>query len=575
MRKQRFVAVWLFLTLGFAASLVAPAQNDKSWQKGWEEMVRARDGAELATNIFLPAGEGPFPVILTRTPYCKDGRNQYEADRTKKIDPKPAGMLGADLLLENGYACVIQDCRGRYRSQGEFRGFMDDPGDGYDTVEWVAAQPWCDGKVAMNGGSASAITSNMAALAGPPHLACIFEALGFGSPYEYMYFMGGEWRTDADKWLQALGITELQKEIRRHETYGDFWKPWDMKTYYRRIDVPIFQVGGWYDIFTQAQLDVFANLQKNGAGLAPGNQKLVMGPFAHGPMNVDFVYPNRLRLEDLMGATQVRWFDYWLKGKDDGIMNEAPIQYYVMGDPCDSQAPGNQWRTAPDWPPPSKATSWYLQAEGGLSTDQPTAAGASQTYAFDPADPVPTVGGNNLAFEKGPMDQRAVGERADVLKFRSAPLKHAIEVVGKMDMEMWAGSDAPDTDWVVKVVDVYPDGYEALVMDMPLRARFRGGFDREVFMTPGEVYKFKIDLWSTALVFNKGHRIAVHVTSSNAPRFGINPNNGEPLAAGGEPRVARNTIYFDQDHPSRLILPVTKVYGEADALAAMSTPPGS
>ncbi len=551
MSKRRMLSVLLLvsllLSLGFSGVAVA--------QKAWEETVAMRDGVVLAANVFLPEGEGPFPVVLVRTPYCKD-RGNFEPDLTKKIEPRLHPNQAN--LLEAGYAVVVQDCRGRYRSRGEYQPFMTDHVDGYDTVEWAAAQPWCTGKVGMMGGSAPGITANLATLLSPPHLACVVTTNSFGSHYHFMAYHGGVFRKSmTEGWLKGQNALDFAQIIKQHETYDDFWASVDMANYYDQIDVPMFVHTGWYDIFTQSNLDMFVNIQSRGEGVARGNQKLTIGPTGHGKISGDLEYRNPGAPEP---NWQLRWFDYWLKGIDNGIAAEPPVRYYLMGDTMDPDAPGNEWRTAQGWPPASRPTPYYLHEGLSLSTALPAEADSRSSYAYDPGNPVPTVGGGNLYLEKGPMDQRAVGERDDILKFQTEPLENAVEVVGKIDMEVWAASDAPDTDWVVKLIDVYPNGYEALVTQGALRARFREGFDREVPMKAGEVYKFNLDLWSTALVFNEGHRIAVHIAGSNSPRFEPNPNTGEPYLSDAEPRIAHNTVYHDKARPSRIILPVTTLY---------------
>jgi uncharacterized protein len=230
-----------------------------------------------------------------------------------------------------------------------------------------------------------------------------------------------------------------------------------------------------------------------------------------------------------------------------------------MGDVADPTAPGNEWLTATTWPVPAKSTSYFLVENGGLGGGAPGARESVDSYTYDPKNPVPTVGGGNLYLKKGPMDQRAIGERKDILKFSTAPLEQPVGITGKVTVELWAESDAPDTDFMAKLVDVYPDGSERLVLDSAIRARFREGFNKEVMMKKGQVYKFAIDLWSTSLVFNKGHRIAIHVSSSNDERFDPNPNTGKPLRADKEMRVAVNTIHHDRAHPSRVMLPVVPV----------------
>jgi putative CocE/NonD family hydrolase len=243
-------------------------------------------------------------------------------------------------------------------------------------------------------------------------------------------------------------------------------------------------------------------------------------------------------------------------------MKEPPVRYYVMGDVNDSTAPGNQWKTSPVWPLPIKSSSYYLAPGGTLTESTPARKESFDSYKYDPSNPVPTIGGANLFLKKGPMDQRAVGERSDVLKFATPSLVAPVEVTGRITVELWAESDAPDTDFTAKLVDVYPDGTERLVLDSAVRARFRDGFDHEVFMKKGQVYKFKIDLWSTSLIFNKGHRIAIHISSSNNPRFDPNPNTGKPLRADSDTRVATNSIHHDRLHPSRALLPVVRTNTE-------------
>jgi putative CocE/NonD family hydrolase len=283
----------------------------------------------------------------------------------------------------------------------------------------------------------------------------------------------------------------------------------------------------------------------------------MMGPWGHGKIE-EVAYP----ANSVVNANDeaARWFEYWLKDKDNGIMDEPPVKYYVMGDPADPKSPGNEWRTAAGWPVAAKTTSYFLQPGGSLSTRLASEQESKTTYAYDPKNPVPTIGGSNLNIKKGPMDQRAVGNRKDLLKFTTGALDSPVEVTGRVVVELWVESDAPDTDFMAKLIDVYPDGSERLVLDSAFRARFREGFNREVFMKKGEVYKLTLDLWSTSIIFNKGHRIAIHVTSSNDPRFDPNPNTGKPLRADVETRVANNTVHHDGAHPSRALLPVIPAY---------------
>ena len=529
-----------------ARSAATPAQAVPAAPKATrEEMVAMRDGVKLYTAIYLPQSSGPWPVVLTRTPYSAE-----------RMGPPSAG-----LWTSHEYAFVVQDCRGRFKSEGVDHPFMDDHLDGYDTVEWIAKQPWSNGKVGMVGASAMGMTANQASIARPPHLTAMYVIVAPSSAYAQTVFIGGVYRKEMnDGWMKAQNDTAAIAEIYKHNVYDHYYDIREESKYWDKIDVPVYNQGGWYDIFEQGNINNFAGLQADGAGIAAGNQKLILGPWGHGQLE-EVKYP--ANSGNVFGGTmtsdlQLRWFNYWLKGEQNGLMNEPPVCYYVMGDVTDPKAPGNEWRTAESWPPQAKTTSYFLTSGGKLSLQMPGAAESHDSYQYDPKNPVPTIGGANLMIKKGPMDQRAIGDRKDVLKFSTGPLKAPVEVTGPVTVELWAESDAPDTDFMAKLIDVYPDGTERLVLDSAVRARFRDGADHEVMMKKGDVYKFKLNLWSTSLIFNTGHRIAIHVTSSNDPRFDPNPNTGHPLRADSETRVAVNTIYHDATHPSRALLPIVE-----------------
>ena len=553
--KKRFLLIvclaLLTCSLHLAVTAQAPALAVTTAVKPETQTITMRDGVKLATDIYLPEGKGPWPVILTRTPYNK------------------TSMLGAgrpSFWTSKGYAIVVQDCRGRFASEGPSLPFMDDHFDGYDTVEWVAKQSWSNGKVGMTGASAMGITANQASIMAPPHLTAMFVMIAPASAYQHAIYTGGIFRKEMNEaWLKSQKAEDVLQLTIDHARDDGYLNIREGKLHWEKVQVPVYNQGGWYDIFVQGNIDNFAGLQQRGGGLAAGNQKLMMGPWGHG--NIDEAkYPaNASSLLDM--TEQQRWFDYWLKGENNGVMDEPPIRYYVMGDVTDPKAPGNEWRTAQAWPVPAKTTSFFLNANGLLSNAITSDKPASTAYQYDPKNPVPTIGGANLFAKKGPLDQRVMGERKDVLKFMTAPLAAPLEVTGPLTVELWVSSDCPDTDFMAKLIDVYPDGTERLVQDNGLRARFREGFDREVMMKKGETYKIKIDLWSTSIIFNKGHRLAVHVTSSNNPRFDPNPNTGKPLRADSETRVATNTIHHDNAHPSRILLPMVKV-GENKAVSA-------
>jgi uncharacterized protein len=510
-----------------------------------EELVPMRDGVKLSTIIYLPEGSGPWPVVLVRTPYGKQSQARSNGEWTK-----------------NGFAFVVQDVRGTFKSEGKYRPFVDDQSDGYDTVEWLAKQPWSNGKVGMYGASAMGITANEAAMANPPHLVAAFVMVARSSVYDQSSFMGGVFRKEMNEdWLKRQKAESVLDDIFKHAMRSEFYDRGDMSKHWHKVHIPVYNYGGWYDIFSQGNIDNFVGLQAKAGAPGGGKQKLIMGPWGHGQLE-EVKYPANSGVGAFGGGMSLelakRWFEYWLKGVNNGIMNEPPVRYYVMGDVTDANAPGNEWRTSRAWPVLSKGTFYYLSSGGTLTEQSPKERESSDSFKYDPKNPVPTIGGANLFLKKGPMDQRAVGDRTDVLKFATPVLQSPVEVTGRIAVELWAESDARDTDFTAKLVDVYPDGTERLVLDSVLRARFREGFDREVFMKKGQVYRFKIDLWSTSIIFNKGHRIAIHVSSSNSPRFDPNPNTGSPLRADSLTQVATNAIHHDRSHPSRAVLPVVR-----------------
>jgi predicted acyl esterase len=528
-----------------------------------EEWATLRDGVKLAGNVYKPTGPGPWPVVISRTPYLKDGRADPDKD-PKGVKTREALAKQAKRYTDAGFVFVLQDVRGKGRSQGFDSVFQNDIEDGYDSVEWAATQPWSTGNIGITGGSALGITSNAAAMAAPPHLKAAYVVVApFDSPLTS--YPGGVLKEkDTLGWLKGQGVSDAVLDQTRVRVVDDvFWARVAMSVGARYIHIPVYNVGGWYDIFNAGNVESFEYLQNEGAKGARGNQKLLMGPFGHGPLSGNLDYPGFDR-GSLAGDQELRWFDYWLKGADNGIMAEPPVSYFMMaGAEKGAISPKNRMLTSANWPPANREVRYYLTPEKSLSIKPPAGEGAKISYRFDPANPVATVGGANLTFERGPMDQRAIPARPDYLRFTTPALDKDLTIAGPVKVELYGATDGLDTDFMAKLVDVYPDGYEALVLDAPVRARFRHGRmpDQVRMMTPGAPEELDIDLWSTAITFEKGHRIAVHITSSNSPRFEVNPNTGE---AAGEhkqaSRVATNSVYMDVSHPSALVLPV--VYPE-------------
>ncbi len=526
--------------LGLALLLLAwatvPVMRVQGQGAQRDEMVAMRDGTKLAVTLYFPTGSGPWPVVLSRTPYGKD-----QGDPAKAEARYTAG----------GYVRVLQDARGKGKSEGVYRPFADDIEDGYDTIEWIAKQPWSNGKVGMSGTSALGIATYNAAMSGAPHLVAAFvtAARGYTPP------AGGVPMQHLEDWSRRQGVTANPTPRPTFRTYPANAGARDLRSYAGKITVPFYNVGGWYDIFESGILDGYTFLQTQGAPSIRGKNKLMLAAFGHGPLSGDLKYPadgGSIAMGD-----PIRWFDYWLKGIDNGVMNEPAVRYFVMGDTMDPSAPGNVWRTADAWPPKSTPTWYYLAANGKLATARPT-GDQQASYMYDPKNPAPTAGGNNLGLDRGPMDQRPVSARKDVLKFETAPLTEAVEITGPLSAELVVSTDAPDTDFMVKLVDVYPNGYEALVNDGAFRLRYVDGYDKQVRAVRGKQYTISVDLWATALVFNTGHKIAVHVTSSNFPRFERHTNTWEPLTSYDQSVTATNTVVLDGR--SRVILPVTNVY---------------
>jgi predicted acyl esterase len=534
-------ALWSFL---FLPPLLYADETAKSPVKDF--MVPMADGIELATTVYLPAGKPPFPVIVARTPYNKD---ILQGEATK--------------FCQNGYAFVAQDLRGRFKSKGHHAIIFHNDGwtkprDGQDTLKWIAAQPWCNGKIGSTGGSALGITQNMTAPAAPDALKAQFVVVALSDMYRQGAYQGGAFRTGLlENWLKATGMTDgnLQTFV-AHPKYDDFWRELNPEAQASRVHAPAVSFGGWYDIFLQGTINSFVTIHNQGGDDAQGRCRLILVPLGHGTMT-ELKYPaNAGQLPKCGNA--VAWFDSVLKGTVNGIADEKPVHYYVMGDPTDKEAPGNYWRSADSWPPAAAVTPFYLHPGGKLLALVTPQGVSSKSYRYDPVHPVPTVGGAELGAEIGPKDQRKVESRDDILLFSTDVLAEPMEVTGRITAKLYVSSDCPDTDFTVKLTDVYPDGRSMLVTDGILRARFRKSFEEETFLEPGKVYELAIDLWSTSLVFNKGHKIRVAVSSSNAPRFDPNPNTGHAFRTDKETRVATNTVYFSAKYPSSLLLPIYK-----------------
>jgi predicted acyl esterase len=509
-------------------------------------MVEMRDGIHLATDVFLPdGGSPPHGAILIRTPYNKnDSGDLY-------------------MWANNGWPSIIQDCRGRFQSEGIDTMFRDAHTDGPDTLDWIASQNWSNGKVGTIGGSATGIVQYLMAGPGPDPLTC--QYIGAATPNLYTtIYPGGQFRKHmVESWLQKQGSTYILPELWSRENYSlQYWTNVSLEDNWQDVNVPAVHLGGWYDCFCQGLLDGFMGYQYNGGTGAVGKSKLIVGPWTHALFGWSRIQGELKYPENSLDTFSEEYWDeileqYILEESND-FENRYNVVYYVMGDVTDINAFGNFWRYADDWPPQYIEDEWYFHEDNYLSMDSPESFD-SLTYNYNPLNPVPTKGGTNLdPFSPtwaGPYDQRAVENRDDVLLFTSDELTEPYEATGPIKARLYVSSNCPDTDFTVKLTDVYPDGRSMLICDGILRMRNRDGFDHWEFMEPGEIYEVEVDLWSTSYIWNTGHKIRVAISSSNYPRFLANPNTRDGMNQNTDTNIAENSLYLDSSHPSCIILP--------------------
>ena len=506
------------------------------------QMIEMRDGIFLATDVFLPEDTSPNGAILIRTPYNKN----------------PMSIIG-NIWSNDGWPVIIQDMRGRFSSEGEDTVFRNAHTDGPDTLEWIGEQSWSNGKVATFGGSALGICQYFMAGANPPELACQYIQVATPNLHHHGAFQGGQMRYQLIyKWLEKQGSLFALDEYLEYENYTiDFWTNVSLEDNWQDINVPAIHIGGWYDIFCQGTIDGFMGYQYQGGAGAAGKSKLIMGPWTHGGANNihqgQLTYP--INCKDSFSADLFWDMVNQYTMNQPGEYDDWPsVYYYVMGDVNDSNAPGNEWRAIEDWPVPYTELEWYMHEDGLLSTSEPSEY-EPLTYLYNPTDPVPTVGGQNLNMPAGPFDQTNVEVRDDVLLFTSEELTEPYEATGPIKARLYVSSNCLDTDFTVKLTDVYPDGRSMLITDGILRMRNRNGLDHWEFMEPGEVYEVEVDLWSSSYIWNTGHRIRVAVSSSNYPRFLSNPNTADSILGNSTYNIAENTLYMDSSHPSCIIFP--------------------
>ncbi len=575
------VIVSALTSFGFSqAPAQAPTRYEVSIRTGVQ--VKMRDGVTLVADVYSPKADGKFPVLLTRTPY-------------NRRDP----MTGT-FLASHGYVVVLQDTRGRFDSGGEFYPFKYESQDGYDTIEWAAALANSNGMVGTFGGSYVGATQMLAAIAKPPHLKAIFPYVTASEYYDGWTYQSGAWMqafsstwttglaedtlrrkasrmSQTGEWMKQLPVEEYKligqpavgdvapyfRDWIEHERNDEYWKQWRISDHYSELDIKALHSGGWHDIFLKGSIGNYVGMQKSAATPeARANQRLLVGPWAHAATSAegkigDVTFGKQAVLD--MNGTIIKWMDYALKGVQNEFATDAPVKLFVMGE--------NVWRNEKEFPlARTQYTKYFFHStkgantangDGALSTKAP-ASEKADTFEYDPANPVPTVGGRLCCggTMPGPFSQQPNESRQDVLVFSTPALERDVEVTGYITVELFAASSAVDTDFTALIADVDQNGYARFLTDGVVRARYRNSTERAELIEPGKPYKYTIDLWATSNVFKAGHKIRVYLSSSNFPRFNRNLNTGEATMHGTKMVKARQTIYHDAEHPSAIILPI-------------------
>lgn len=560
-----------------------------------------RDGTILKADVYRPAGEGRYPVLMTRLPYNK------ELPRYSQMLLDPIRAAG------KGYAVVVQDVRGRFQSEGLFQSFLSEAEDGYDAVEWAAQLPCSDGNVGMYGLSYFGYTQLAAAALNPPHLKAIFPIMTFNDMRDGALYHGGamehglmeSWSLGniaPDSLVRKHGYTpELVKALKKYADYvnqidewysqapvrdweplkelqvadfffdqadhtldeTEYWSQTSLADRFDRLQVPAYHLAGWYDVFLGPTLKNFIEMRKKTEKL----QKLIIGPWAHGVFSANIgersfgvhASADFIDLKEDLTSLHLSWFDHWLKNSKEGIQEDPPVKLFVMGI--------NEWRDEEEWPLARTEYVPYYFHSGGAANSRSGDGRLSPAkleeepqdrYWYDPENPVPTKGGATLyagVLTMGPRDQGEIEDREDVLVYTSDSLEKPLEVTGPVKVKLWAKTDAADTDFTAKLVDVMPDGTPYNLTDGIIRAKYRNGYRQEP-IKPGKIVEYEIDLWATSNVFLPGHRIRIEISSSSFPRFDRNPNTGKTMLDDAETKRARQTVFHSDQYPSHVILPV-------------------
>lgn len=552
--------------------------------------IPMRDGINLATDIYRPDAEGRFPAILVRLPYGK----------TEAYCEMPAY---GRFFAKRGYVFVVQDVRGKYDSEGVPYPFDNEPDDGYMTQKWITTQPWSNGKIGTFGYSYYGYTQWASAPLRNPNLKAMVTITTATDLYgEWNYINGAFFLNAVLGWLyscwgsratlfhdvkpdlipinlkhlplitadEAAGqAVPCYKDVIKHPNRDSYWKGKSNDYPFNQVAVPILHIAGWYDIFLRGQLkDYVAMTQKAATLEARQNQKLVIAACHHeisafGPPEERGFGPGKRidfgsNVDPDINTLCLRWFDYWLKDKDNGIMDEPPVRIFIMGE--------NVWRNENEWPlARAQYTKYYFHSngransmygDGTLNTKAPETSEPPDIYVYDPNDPVPSAAEDIWYFINTVKDQRIIEKRDDVLVYTTLPLKEAVEVTGPLSVKLYASSTAKDTDFTAKLIDVHPDGYAQYIQEGIIRTRYRESSENPSLIEAGKVYEYNIDLWATSNLFKIGHKIRVEISSSNFPRFDRNPNTGHEFGVDAETVSATQKIYHDRKYPSHILLPI-------------------
>ena len=552
--------------------------------------VPMSDGICLSTNIYLPKDNLPCPIILQRSPY---GTNTEEM------------VKEAVNFVKEGYGAVLQDVRGRWDSDGEWYPFINEASDGYDTQEWIGKQDWCDGNIGTIGGSYLAMAQWQTAALNSKFLKAMAPKVSYSNYYHDWVYTGGafqlafnlRWvgiqmntRTNQLQYLwlpkenhlleimNHLPLLDMDNKAGRtskpwkdwiqHPSYDEYWKGLNpIEENYEKVSVPVLGISAWYDIFLQGTLNNYIGVKSQGLEPGGSNQKLLIGPWMHFFSGNDQIigdvdFGEKVKID--IFKEMLNWFEYWLKGKENNIQNEDPVKIFLMGK--------NEWQTHSDWPiPGTKYKKFYIHSKGKANSSNgdgilnkiiPNENENFDIFKYDPSNPVLTTGGTGPAggpvvspVSAGPKNQFEIEKRNDILIYTTNPLEENLEVSGPVQMILYAASDCLDTDFTCKLVDVYPDGFCLNLAQGIIRARYRNSWEKPELLSPGQIYKYTIDMWSTSNLFYKNHKIRIEISSSNFPQYDRNPNTGNVFGLDNKLKIAIQQIYHNKSHPSHIILP--------------------